>query len=137
MKNPKPTDEDVADAIKRIEGTPGDTSEVPGSDWKDTSVVPWSGCGWFLSMEENGKSCSRILLGGVLGGGIGMIVGVPAGVSAFPGAEWVGSVLFGVLGAFLGVVLGPVLRFLAWFRNVDAAEPEETSVSSDEKSQTE
>jgi len=70
-----------------------------------------------------------------------MIVGVPAGVSAFPGAEWVGSVLFGVLGAFLGVVLGvvlgPVLRFLAWFRNEDAAEPEETSVSSDEKSQTE
>ena len=95
----------------------------------------------FLSMEENGKSCVTILLGGVLGGGIGMIVGVPAGVSSFPGAEWVGSVLLGVLGAVLGiifgVVLGPVLRILAGSRNVEAAEPEETSVSSDEKSQTE
>ena len=133
MKNPKPTDEDVADAIKRTEGTPGDTSEVPGS-----------GCGWFLSMEENGKSCSRILLGGVLGGGIGMIVGVVGGTGEWfgpwrggPITELFGVLLLGLGGGVLGAVLGGVLGVCAGSRNVDEGEPKETSVSSDEKSQTE
>ena len=48
MKSPKPTDEDVADAIRRIEGAPEDTSEVPGSRWKDTSEVP--GAGWRVAV---------------------------------------------------------------------------------------
>jgi|ETNmetMinimDraft_31_1059906.scaffolds.fasta_scaffold40540_2 hypothetical protein len=59
MKSPKPTDEDVADAIRRIEGAPEDTSEVPGSRWKDTSEVPGSrfaGCGCLVIFSGLGIS---------------------------------------------------------------------------------
>ena len=95
----------------------------------------------FLSMRENEKSCVRILLGGALGGGIGIIVkvcfsGVPGTFGALVAGAICG-VLGAVLGIVFGVVLGPVLRFLAGSHNVEAAEPGETSVSSDEKSQTE
>jgi len=106
------------------------------------------------------SGCIGGALGVVLGGGIGIIVGaivafgaINAGYLGEPG--YVGekrghmdiwalliavstiSIGGGALGAVLVGVLGAVLGGRAGSRNVEAAEPEETSVSIDGKSQTE
>ena len=139
MKSPKPTDDDVADAIRRIEGAPEDTSEVPGSRWKDTSpVVPWSewrglaGCGCLVLLG----GCIGAIAGAVGGEQLAPMLGLERSMTSglLPGP---GFLLGGLGGGVLGAVLGGVLGVLAGWLIVKAAKSKETSVSSDEKSQTE
>ena len=100
--------------------------------------------------------CIGGTLGVVLGGGIGIILGAIAasvaidvgylGESGYVGEKrghydiWALLIVvstLSIVGGVLGAVLGGVLGGRAGSRNVEAAEPEETSVSIDEKSQTE